>query len=124
VYDRREGIELAIRSGNSSYWTPLQLHYYSHNDTFTGIEVIRGHSTEVTGNVLGIASKEVTVCGDLLRKQDVQFRWMGSAYFETPAGENVARFDSWALTNVTASLVTERGTVTLFEDTFGSEVLK
>ncbi len=68
-------------------------------------------------------AKQVSICGDLLGTGEVQFRWMGTAFIDG-AGEMTESSDTWALSNVTANLITENDDVSLFEDSFGSEVLK
>ena len=121
--DRREGVELAVRIGNS-IWIPLQVQYYIF-DSFAGTEVIRGHSVEVVGNASPSEAKRAVICGDLLRGNiGIQFRWMGSAYFDRTIGEEFAKHDVWALSNVTASLITDSGNTVLVEDMFGSDTLK
>lgn len=114
-----------MRSSVDATWAPLQLHYFASlgqaNNTST--EVIRGHPVSVTGSTLSSVTKQVFVCGELLvGAMDVQFRWMSSAYFGDDEGE--ANHDLWAMSNVTANLVTQNDTVSLFEDSFGSDVLK
>lgn len=124
VARKLEVIEFSIRSGNSSAWTPLQLHYFDHLTSTTTTEVIRGNSAKVTSSPSTSVAKQVFVCGDLLSSKVVQFRWMGSAYFDSSIGESLAKHDVWALSNVSASLVTESENITLFRDSFGSDVLK
>ena len=116
-----EGIELAIRTSNVSTWTPLQLHYYDSESNATSSEVIRGHSVAVSGNTLVSVTKQVYICGDLLNTEDVQFRWMGTAHLDD---DFLSVHDVWALSNVTANVVTENGTNVLFEDFFGDDVLE
>jgi hypothetical protein len=67
-------------------------------------------------------TKQVIVCGDLLNTQYVQFRWMSSAHLDDSPPLSVR--DVWALSNVTANLVTENGTNSLFEDSFGDDVIE
>lgn len=124
--ERREGIELAIRIGSSSTWIPLQVHYFNIHppNEVAGTEVIRGHRAEVVGTMSSTEVKEAFICGDLLRGDSIQFRWMGSAYIDITEGEFSTKHDVWALSNITASLVTDNRNTTLFEDMFGSETLK
>jgi hypothetical protein len=77
----------------------------------------------VTGStsIQGV-TKQVIVCGDLLNTQYVQFRWMASAHLDDSPPLSVR--DVWALSNVTANLVTENGTNSLFEDSFGDDVIE
>lgn len=125
VAEEKEGIEFAMRGSSSdSTWTPLQLHYFAIAASNTSSKVIRGHTVPVTGSSIPSVTKQVFVCGNLLRTEEVQFRWMGTAYFESLFRETLAKYDVWALSNVTANLVTENKNVTLFEDSFGTNVLK
>jgi hypothetical protein len=117
----REGVELAMRSSSVSTWTPLQLDFFDNSNDVTSMEVIRGHSVTVTGSTMNSVTKQVIVCGDLLNTQYVQFRWMASAHLD---GDSLSIHDVWALSNVTANLVTENGTNSLFEDSFGDDVIE
>lgn len=127
VAQEREGIEFAMRgssNSDSNSWVPLQLHYFTIANSTTGTKVIRGHTVRVTGSASPSVTRLVLACGSLLRTEEVQFRWMGTAYFDSSMNEVQSKFDVWALSNVTANLVTKEKNVTLFEDLFGSDVLK
>lgn len=115
----REGIEFAIRSSSVGTWTALQLDYFD-NTPATSMEVIRGHTATVTGSSSDSVTVQLFVCGDL-NTRDVQFRWMASAHLD---GDSLSIHDVWALSDVTANQVTENGTSVLFQDSFGSDVLK
>ena len=66
----------------------------------------------------------VHICGDILRTNQVQFRWMGTAtlrVFRT-LSRSLAKSDVWALANVNIILIDGNNkTTSLFSDGFGCD---
>lgn len=124
IEEQDEAVEFAMRkdASNNGIWIPLRLSYLVDGAS-TGLETfqtIRGYDVPVFGHSSSTVTEQVSICGDLLCTDEVQFHWLANT--ETENG--LVRSDMWALSNVAATLVMDSQTVTLFEDTFGSAVLK
>ena len=131
VFD--EGVEVAV--GNWNYdgrWIPLAFYAPNFNrsnfsinmgddvlnDTLN-IVTIRGY--EVPVNTSGTFSVSLNVCDrDLFTRDDVQFRWLQTAYFNND--DNVK--DVWTLDNVKITLhlsVNDTNGTVLFKDDFNNQ---
>ena len=72
-----------------------------------------------TGWTVPVVSENVSICGSLLSREEIQLRWLQTS--TSP----LARLDVWALASVKAVVVQEDETTRLlFEERFGSENLK
>ena len=109
-----------MRNSTVSTWTPLRLDFFDRSDIST-TDVIRGYTRPVIGRTTDSVTRQVFICGDILNAGSVQFRWMGSAHLD---GDDQSIEDAWALSDLEAKMVTENGTSVLFEDSFGSDILK
>ena len=121
----REAIEFSMRSDSSrdGRWIPLELSYYDDNAAIstTSTEIVRGYEIPAQSGPDATSTGDVTICGDMLNTNEVQFRWMGTADVET---NRLFVSDMWALARVTASLVTPNKTFVLIQDHFGGKTLK
>ena len=118
-----EAIELSIRNDSTSnrHWVPLQLTYYDDSavsDTST-LEMLRGYDIPVHQSSTNMTTDHVSICGDVLLSNEVQFRWIGTAQLEGSFAS-----DMWALASVNATLITQDDTATLIHDIFGGDALE
>jgi len=126
VIDIEEGVEFSMRNDTSQngHWIPLRLSYHSSSPgDILSTTNIRGYSIPTFRTNRAVVEQQVSVCGDTLHTNGVQFRWMGS----TDMGTDVSRVsrDMWALANVTAILVrTNETREVLLEERFGGNTLK
>ena len=122
IDDLKEAIEFSVRSdmSNESCWIPLRLNYFNswplHRPSSTA--VVRGY--EIPVQFGRDATSSVTICGDVLLTNEIQFRWIGTSNLIT----RQFRSDMWALASVNVVLVTQNERVTLIQDTFGGDTLK
>ena len=116
IEGHEEGIEFAIRNNtNGNIWVPLQLDYYNgiiiSNRTIRGFLVSTfGDQSDTTDNI----ERRVSICGDLLDSDEIQFRWMGRS---SEIGET--HKDMWALANINATLIQSDESYQLISDGFG-----
>ena len=102
IDESRGAIEFSIQNSASmdNHWIPLRLSCY-HNDSVAGSEsttVVRGYETPVQLFGENEVSTNVTICGDMLPSNKVQFRWIGTAKFDHMISNNVS--DMWPLASV------------------------
>ena len=116
-----EAIEFAVRTND--LWIPLRISCYGICGSGTTSITVRGYNVSVstTTSPETNVTEEVFICGHLLEHaEDIQFRWMGT----TGNFPVAARLDIWALSEVTAMLIRDNQTSILFEERFGTVVLK
>ena len=119
VVNLNEAIEFAVRIND--LWIPLRISCYGICGSGTTSITVRGYNVSVS-TTTSPETEEVFICGDLLEHaEDIQFRWMGTTSNTQAAA---ARLDIWALSEVTAMLIRDNQMSILFEERFGTVVLK
>ncbi len=110
-----EGIEFSIRNNTKSgSWRPLQWSYRGTNTGRSNINV-RGCAVPLSVTSSRVERK-MTICGNILHTNNIQFRWIGSARLEN----GLSYDDVWALTNVSITLILENNSIiTLMDEEFG-----
>ena len=101
IESRNKAIEFSMRNNASSAspWIPLQLD--SFNDDLGQRASIRGYDVPaltIGTDSGGVARRTIVICGDLLKTDEVQFRWMGTAN-ETEGA------DLWAIEEVSTIFI-------------------
>lgn len=125
IEDQDDAIEFAIRTENGR-WTPLRLSFHTNSNYSQLVppELVRGYTVPAYGYTMDTVQEVVLFCQELLEKDKIQFRWMGSAQ---GGMYSLRRFrsDVWALVSVFVYLHRgEADMVTLMEESFGRNTLK
>ena len=123
------GIEFAVRTNtNGGPWIPLWLEGIDIDHQNINSVVIRGYEVPATFStyngsdfspVYPHRSISVSICGNIVETNDIQFRWMGTSDFDDNLPLLLARNDGWALTRVSVVLVRENERTNIIEEEFG-----
>ena len=117
-----EGVELSVGIQNCSTWIPL--HYFANNlQTSTDINIgllntdtrtvqIRGYSVpySIQGGNDELLSVNLSVCGERVLQDGLQFRWLQTAQIMTTSSNNHHKDNIVTLDDVLISLAFENQT--------------